>query len=72
MVGYHEVDKVLGANRAFGLYGDMVIHLRNGTKLEMRSVPECALGEKREGSARAPRHTRSCPHKGRATGVGAA
>ena len=41
MVGYHEIDKVMGVSRGFGLYGDMVIFLKDTTKLEMRSVPEC-------------------------------
>lgn len=42
-IGFHEVAKVVGVNRGFGLWGDMVITLSSGDKLELRSVPECAL-----------------------------
>lgn len=41
-VGFHEVSKVVGVNRGFGLWGDMVITLSTGDKLELRSIPECA------------------------------
>ena len=34
---------MVGVNRGFGLYGDMVISLTSGDKLELRSIPECAL-----------------------------
>lgn len=39
-IGYHEVQGVVGVNRGFGAWGDMVITLDGGDKLEMRSVPE--------------------------------
>ena len=42
-IGFHEVSGVVGVNRGFGLYGDMVISLTSGDKLELRSIPECAL-----------------------------
>lgn len=41
-VGFHEVSTVTGVNRGFGLFGDMVIQLSGGDKLELRSVPKCA------------------------------
>lgn len=41
-MGFHEVATVTGVNRGFGLFGDMVISLSGGDKLELRSVPECA------------------------------
>ena len=41
-VGMHEIADVAGVNRGFGLWGDMVLQLRSGDKLEMRSVPQCA------------------------------
>jgi nitrogen fixation protein len=37
---YSEVVKVVTVPRGFGLWGDMVLTLRNGTRLEMRSVPK--------------------------------
>jgi hypothetical protein len=40
-VGFHEVATVLGVNRGFGAWGDMVVGLSNGDKLELRSVPKC-------------------------------
>jgi hypothetical protein len=39
-IGFHEVQRVVGVNRGFGAWGDMVITLDGGEKLEMRSVPE--------------------------------
>jgi hypothetical protein len=41
-VGWHEVAKVVGVNRGFGLWGDMVLTLTSGDKLEIRSVPQYA------------------------------
>ena len=32
----------MGASRGLGAWGDMVMTLTSGEKLEMRSVPECA------------------------------
>ena len=40
-IGFHEVAKVAGVNRGFGAWGDMVITLDGGDKLELRSVPGC-------------------------------
>jgi Bacterial PH domain len=37
---YSEVVKVVTVPRGFGLWGDMVLTLRNGTRIEMRSVPK--------------------------------
>jgi nitrogen fixation protein len=37
---YSEIVKVVTVPRGFGLWGDMVLTLRNGTRLEMRSVPK--------------------------------
>jgi Bacterial PH domain len=36
---YSEIVKVVTVPRGFGLWGDMVLTLRNGTRIEMRSVP---------------------------------
>ncbi|MEA5577126.1 PH domain-containing protein [Anabaena sp. UHCC 0451] len=36
---YSEIVKVVKIPRAFGLWGDMVVTLKNGTRLEMRAVP---------------------------------
>jgi Bacterial PH domain len=37
---YSEIVKVVTVPRGFGLWGDMVLTLRNGTRIEMRSVPK--------------------------------
>ncbi len=36
---YSEILKVVKIPRGVGLWGDMVVTLRNGTRLEMRAVP---------------------------------
>lgn len=36
---YSEIVKVVKIPRGFGLWGDMVVTLKNGTRLEMRAVP---------------------------------
>lgn len=36
---YSEIVKVVKIPRGVGLWGDMVVTLRNGTRLEMRAVP---------------------------------
>jgi Bacterial PH domain len=36
---YSEVVKIVKIPRGIGIWGDMVITLRNGTRLEMRAVP---------------------------------
>jgi Bacterial PH domain len=36
---YSEVVKIVKVPRGIGLWGDMVLTLRNGTRLEMRAVP---------------------------------
>jgi hypothetical protein len=36
---YSEVVKVITLPRGIGLWGDMVITLKNGTRLEMRAIP---------------------------------
>ncbi|MEA5581914.1 PH domain-containing protein [Nodularia harveyana UHCC-0300] len=36
---YSEVVKIVKVPRGIGLWGDMVITLRNGSRLEMRAVP---------------------------------
>ena len=40
---YSEVQSVVSVGRGIGLWGDMVITLRNGDKIELRSLPECAV-----------------------------
>jgi hypothetical protein len=37
---YSEIVKIVKVPRGFGLWGDMVLTLRNGSRLEMRSVPK--------------------------------
>ena len=39
---YSEVKSVISVGRGIGLWGDMVITLHNGDKIELRSLPECA------------------------------
>ncbi len=38
-VGYGQVNEMRSIPRGFGFYGDMVLILKDGSKLEMRSVP---------------------------------
>ena len=38
-VGYSQINEVRSVPRGFGFYGDMVLLLKDGSKLEMRSVP---------------------------------
>lgn len=37
---YSEIAKIVTVSRGFGLWGDMVVTLRNGSRLELRSVPK--------------------------------
>ena len=37
---YQEVDDVQTVGRALGVWGDMVVTLKNGDKIEMRSLPK--------------------------------
>ena len=39
---YQEVRDVKTAPRGLGFWGDMVVTLRNGDKIELRSLPQCA------------------------------
>ncbi len=39
---YSEIQSVISVGRGIGLWGDMVITLRNGDKIELRSLPGCA------------------------------
>lgn len=36
---YSEIVKIVTVSRGFGLWGDMVITLKNGSRLELRAVP---------------------------------
>ena len=36
---YSEITKVVNVARGFGLWGDIVVTLKDGSKVEMRSVP---------------------------------
>lgn len=36
---YREVTKVVAVPRGFGLWGDMVVTLKDGSKLELRALP---------------------------------
>ena len=38
-VVYNQIKEIRSVPRGFGFYGDMVLVLEDGTKLEMRSVP---------------------------------
>jgi hypothetical protein len=40
---YSEVKSVISIGRGIGYWGDMVVELRNGDKIEMRALPRCAL-----------------------------
>ncbi|MCU0547594.1 MAG: PH domain-containing protein [Oscillatoriaceae cyanobacterium Prado104] len=37
---YSEITKIVTVPRGFGTYGDMVITLKNGGRLELRSIPK--------------------------------
>ncbi|MBW4512647.1 MAG: PH domain-containing protein [Scytonematopsis contorta HA4267-MV1] len=37
---YAEVVKIVKVPRGFGLWGDMVVTLRDGTRLELRAIPK--------------------------------
>lgn len=37
---YSEIVKIVKVPRGIGIWGDMVLTLRNGTRLEMRAVPK--------------------------------
>jgi hypothetical protein len=37
---YSEIVKIVTVSRGFGLWGDMVVTLRNGSRMELRSVPK--------------------------------
>ncbi len=37
---YAEVVKIVKVPRGFGLWGDMVVTLQNGTRLELRAIPK--------------------------------
>jgi len=67
-VVYSQIQKVLSVPRGFGAWGDMVLVLNDGSRLEMRSVPrfrelEAFIEERRQARASAPsaRSARSAP-----------
>ena len=43
---YKEIKKVVAVPRGLGLWGDMVVTLQDGTRLEMRAVPNFRKVEK--------------------------
>ena len=45
-VGYGQVNEMRSIPRGFGFYGDMVLVLQDGARLEMRSVPSFRETEK--------------------------
>ena len=45
-VGYNQINEMRSVPRGFGSYGDMVLILKDGSKLEMRSVPNFRETEK--------------------------
>jgi len=45
-VGYSQINEVRSVPRGFGFYGDMVLVLKDKSKLEMRSVPNFRDTEK--------------------------
>lgn len=40
-VAYQEVSKVVSIPRGVGLWGDMVVTLKNGDKVELRALDRC-------------------------------
>jgi hypothetical protein len=74
-VVYSQIREVRSVPRGFGAWGDMVLVLNDGTKLEMRSVPdfravETFIEERRKAS---PRNGSKAAGKGaRSNGSGAA
>lgn len=40
---YSDVKSVISIGRGIGYWGDMVVELRNGDKIEMRALPRCGL-----------------------------
>ena len=40
---YQEVKDVVTVGRGLGLWGDMVVTLQNGDKVEIRSLPRCEM-----------------------------
>ena len=64
-VVYSQIQEVLSVPRGFGAWGDMVLVLNDGSRLEMRSVPrfrelEAFIEERRQARASAP-SARSAP-----------
>ncbi len=58
-VVYSQIQEVLSVPRGFGAWGDMVLVLNDGSRLEMRSVPrfrelEAFIEERRQARASAP------------------
>ncbi len=45
-VSYNQINEIRSVPRGFGFYGDMVVFLKDGTKLEMQSVPNFRETEK--------------------------
>lgn len=44
-VAYSQVKDVAAIGRGLGFWGDMVVSLKNGDRLEMRSVDRCVLSD---------------------------
>jgi hypothetical protein len=58
-VAYSQIREVLSVPRGFGAWGDMVLVLSDGSRLEMRSVPrfrefEAYIAERRQATAATP------------------
>ena len=45
-VSYKQIDEIRSMPRGFGFYGDMVLIIKDGAKVEMRSVPNFRETEK--------------------------
>ena len=59
-VVYSQIREVRSVPRGFGLWGDMVLVLTDGSKLEMRAVPrfrelETYIGERRQAKSSTPK-----------------
>ena len=59
-VVYSQIREVRSVPRGFGLWGDMVLVLNDGSKLEMRSVPGCReletyIEERRQAKSSTPK-----------------
>ena len=48
---YDKVDSVISIGRGIGVWGDMVVSLKDGSKIEMRGLPKCVPPRRRPAAA---------------------